>query len=64
VKTTVKAGKKDGKYIILMDEKIDDLRKALWRTIFAFKKENEISDCDVAMALGMVQYELIHHTEG
>jgi hypothetical protein len=64
MKTTVSAGRNEGKYLIIMNETIDDLRKALWRTIFEFRKKNEISDCDVTMALGMVQYELIHHTEG
>jgi len=64
MKTTVKADKTDRELIIHMDRKIEDLRKAVWKTIFAFKRENEISDCDVAMALGIVQYELIHHTKG
>ena len=36
--STVKAGFKEGKYIIFMDEKIDKLRKEIWKTIFTNKK--------------------------
>jgi len=44
-----------------MDEKIYDLRKKIWITIL--EEEGDLSDCDIAMALGMVQYELVHHTK-
>jgi hypothetical protein len=64
METTVKAEKTDEELIIYMDRNIEDLRKVIWKTIFAFRKENSISECDVAMALGIIQYELIHHTKG
>ena len=44
-----------------MDDAIFELRKKLWNTIF--KEKGDLSDCDVAMALGIVQYELVHHTK-
>lgn len=62
MKSTVKTGLKDNKRIIVMDDEIYQLRKEIWKTIFAHKKD--LSDCDVTMALGLVQYELVHHTEG
>ena len=62
MKTSVKATKKDNMLIIGMDDAIDRLRKEIWKTIFKYK--TNLSDCDVSMALGLVQYELIHHTKG
>lgn len=59
--STVKSGFKEGKYIIFMDEKIDKLRKEIWKTIFSNKKD--LPYADVAMALGIVQYELLHHSD-
>ena len=60
MKSTVKAGIKENQYFIIMNKKIDDLRRKIWSTIF--KERGDLSDCDVAMALGIVQYELIHHS--
>ena len=62
METTVKTTKKKNTRIILMDEKIYQLRKELWKTIF--KNREDLSDCDISMALGLVQYELTHHTKG
>jgi len=61
MKTTVKSGVKDGTRIICMDNKIHELRGKIWNTIH--NEKGDLSDCDVAMALGLVQYELIHHTK-
>ena len=61
MKTTVSTEVRNGTRIILMDDKIYELRKKMWDTIF--KEKGDLSDCDVAMALGLVQYELIHHTK-
>lgn len=52
---------REDKYIIIGDKKIDDLRKKIWVTIF--KNRENLSDCDVSMVLGIVQYELIHHSD-
>lgn len=62
METSVKATRKDNMLIIGMDDAIDQLRKEIWKTIF--KHKGSLSDCDVSMALGLVQYELIHHTKG
>ena len=62
METSVKAKRKDNMLIIRMDDTVDRLRKEIWKTIF--KHKGSLSDCDVCMALGLVQYELIHHTEG
>ena len=61
MQSTVKGDVKENQYYIVMDKKIDDLRRKIWSTIF--KERGDISDCDVAMALGIVQYELIHHSD-
>ena len=44
-----------------MDKQIHQLRKEIWKTIF--KERKDLSDADVSMALGIVQYELIHHSD-
>lgn len=59
MKTTVSTEVENGTRIILMDDKIYELRKKIWNIIF--KEKGDLSDCDVAMALGIVQYELVHH---
>ena len=59
--STVKSGFKEGKFIIFMDEKIEKLRKEIWKTIFSNKKD--LPYADIAMALGIVQYELLHHSD-
>jgi hypothetical protein len=62
MKTTVSISKEliEGLRAIYIDERIYKLRTKLWATIF--KEKGSLSDCDIAMALGIVQYELIHHT--
>ena len=62
MKSSVWTELKDDKLIIRMDNEIDRLRREIWKAIFATK--NDMSDCDVAMALGLVMYELVHHTKG
>ena len=49
--------------VIGMDEKVDQLRKSIWRTIFAENSKLKLSPCDISMVLGLVQYELVHHLE-
>lgn len=61
MKSTVKGGVRGDRLIVTMDKKVDDLRKAIWRMIF--KERKDLSYCDIAMALGLVQYELIHHSD-
>lgn len=59
--STIKAGFKEGKYILFMDKQVEKLRKEIWKTIFANKKD--LPYADIAMALGIVQYELLHHSD-
>ena len=61
MESTVKGGHKEGKYIIFMDQKVDNLRKEIWKTIFAHQKD--LPYADIGMALGIVQYELLHHSD-
>jgi len=61
MKSTVKGGVRENQYFIVMDRKIDELRRKIWSTVF--KERKDLSDCDVTMALGIVQYELIHHSD-
>ena len=61
MESTVKSGVKEGNYFIVMDEKVNGLRKKIWSAIH--EERGDLSDCDVAMALGIVQYELIHHSD-
>lgn len=61
LKSTVRAGTRDKDYLLVMDKKLDILRKKIWSTIF--KEKGDITISDVAMVLGMVQYELIHHSD-
>jgi hypothetical protein len=58
-KSSVKARIEKDYLIIVMDKKIDDLRREIWKTIFRVK--GELPDCDIAMTLGLIQYELMHH---
>jgi hypothetical protein len=59
MESTIKTKVKDGVRIIYMDDKIHQLRASIWRTIF--NEKGTLSDCDIVMALGIVQYELVHH---
>ena len=61
MKTSVGKRIKDNELMIWMDDSVEQLRKEIWKTIF--KHKGKLSDCDVSMALGIVQYELIHHTD-
>jgi len=62
METSVKAARKDNMLIVVMDDTVDRLRREIWKTIFKHKRS--LSDYDVCMALGLVQYELINHTKG
>lgn len=48
---------------LIMSKDIDLMRKAIWRAIHAENKALNLSPCDVIMALGLVQYELLHHKD-
>lgn len=57
--STVYARKDKEELHVSMDIAVEALRKEIWKAIF--RKRGNLSDCDVAMALGLVQYELVHH---
>jgi len=53
--TSVSAAKKDGKLLIIMNDTIDKLRKEFWKVIMPYKKQRILSDCDVSIALGILE---------
>lgn len=59
--STVRGSVRDGDYMLIADAEVDELRKAIWRTIHAEK--DDLPWADVAFALGIVQYELMHHSD-
>jgi|GEM_PF-3757979 hypothetical protein len=59
MKSTVKLEITKTEYILHMDIELDNLRKAIWRTIHQF--DNTTTYADKSMVLGMIQYELLHH---
>lgn len=61
MESTVKGGIKDGRYGFVMDEIVNELRKDIWKIIFQYK--GKIPYADIGMALGIVQYELLHHSD-
>lgn len=61
MRTTVRGGVTGDKYALVMDQKIDHLRKNIWVAIH--RSKGDLSACDIAMALGIVQYELTHHSD-
>lgn len=62
MKTTVARKVTVDAFYLRMDKKIDTLRRKIWRAIFDGRAD--LSDCDVAMAIGIVGYELNHHGSG
>jgi len=63
MRSSVRAAESEDQYLLTMDSKINTLRKEIWKTIFKTNKELGMSDCDIALALGMVTYELLHHSD-
>jgi hypothetical protein len=50
-------------FALVMSNDIDLMRKAIWRVIHSENKSMKLSHCDIMMALGLVQYELVHHQD-
>ncbi|VVB87147.1 Uncharacterised protein [uncultured archaeon] len=50
-------------YGLVMDSSIDELRRIVWVAVNDFKKTKHINICDISMALGIVQYELMQHSD-
>lgn len=59
--TTVKSMEGEKFYFVSMSKEVNRLRKELWKTIFS--RRGKINYCDISMSLGLVQYELLHHSE-
>lgn len=53
----------DNKYILYMDINLDVLRRRIWQVIHQANSSLNLSDCDISMVLGIIQYELIHHSD-
>jgi hypothetical protein len=62
MRSSLRCDKSAKHYAVIMDSNVDRLRKSIWSTIHRVNDDDlRLSDCDVAMALGIVTYELIHH---
>ena len=61
LESSLKGGVVDDQYYIQADSEVDDLRKAIWRTIH--EEKDDLPWADVAFTLGVVQYELMHHSD-
>jgi len=44
-----------------MDVELENLRKSIWKALHQFDKT--LAYADKSMALGIVQYELLHHAD-
>lgn len=53
----------DKEYILSMSNTIDELRSELWKVISKFETNNNMPISDVAMTLGIVIHELVHHSD-
>jgi len=61
LESTLKGGVVDDQYYLQADSEVDELRKAVWRTIR--EEKGDLPWADVAFTLGVVQYELMHHSD-
>lgn len=61
LESSVRGGVDDDDYMLMADAEVDDLRRAIWRTIHAEK--GDLSWADVLFTLGIVQYEVVHHID-
>jgi len=59
MKSSVKGKVVGNEFILMMDSKIESLRREIWKAIY--KNKGELSECDISLALGIVNYELVHH---
>jgi hypothetical protein len=60
-KSTVKKELTKTELIVHMDVELENLRKSIWKTLHQF--DNTVTYADKNMALGIVQYELLHHAD-
>lgn len=61
MKSTVKTELRTTELVLHMDIELENLRKAVWRTIHQFDKT--VAYADKSIVLGIVQYELLHHAD-
>jgi hypothetical protein len=59
--STVSGDVFEGDYVLSCDGQVDELRSAIWSTIHEDK--GDLPWADVAFALSIVQYELMHHAD-
>jgi len=59
--STVTGDTFDDEYLLNSDSQVDKLRSAVWSTIH--EEKGELPWADVAFTLGVVQYELMHHSD-
>jgi len=61
VKSSVKKELTKTELVVHMDGELENLRKALWKTLHQFDKT--VSYADKSLALGLVQFELLHYAD-
>lgn len=61
LESSVRGGRDNGDYLLIADEEVDELRKAIWSTIY--EEKGDLPIADVGFALSVVQYELLHHSD-
>jgi hypothetical protein len=61
VKSTVKKEITKTELIVHMDVELENLRKSIWKALH--QSDKTLTYADKSMALGIVQYELLHHAD-
>ena len=61
VKSTVKKEITKTELIVHMDVELENLRKSIWKALH--QSDTTLTYADKSMALGIVQYELLHHAD-
>jgi hypothetical protein len=61
MKSSVKKEITKTELIIHTDAELENLRKSIWKTLHQF--DTKVTYADKSLALGIVQYELLHHAD-
>lgn len=59
--SSVAGGVHNDEYYFRADAEVDELREAIWSAVH--QEKGSLSWSDVSFALGIVQYELMHHSD-
>jgi hypothetical protein len=61
MESSIKTATENGRWGVVGNIELDDLRKNIWRAIHEHGKG--LSVCDVIFVLGIINYELCHHVD-